>query len=150
MYWVVALFSYSSILILFCILHTHKKAGQERFRSVTHAYYRDAHGMLIEKENKEFHVYYCFRICSKFVTAFGTRAFFHFPLFFNYNILWSKCFGRYACFSFLFIQKSFVFLLIFFLIFKKNVTCRQNVFSFNKVFFADLLVWNYTLYLFIG
>lgn len=27
-------------------------AGQERFRSVTHAYYRDAHGKLKEIQNK--------------------------------------------------------------------------------------------------
>lgn len=44
-------------------------AGQERFRSVTHAYYRDAHGMSDDRTNKRLQVRnsaVCFRLENNF------------------------------------------------------------------------------------
>lgn len=60
------------------------KAGQERFRSVTHAYYRDAHGELIRKIFYEFIYYFIIMIllASSNRKTFGVFSF-----------LWLYCFN---------------------------------------------------------
>lgn len=98
-------FRFFSSFLFWC---ADKKAGQERFRSVTHAYYRDAHGELIEKKKKSslcVLIIFVSSTCSRCWNAYSAHI--YFPL-------------NYFTHAFYFMHISIAILFIYFSTFEND------------------------------